>query len=714
MLNRFFFSLFLIVLASFPLFAGDHWHQTARSLGTFSLAGTRNGLFFIGSSGSLDTLWKGGEVKKIVTAPYGLFLLTDQGIFFTEDLRSFKPQNEGLNIKTIKIYKNGEKSFIEVVQDLKDLEFDPANPSNLITCSKDGVFYSLNAGKKWHFLPNPTTASGIKAVAVVSSPDTIIYMAHPFKGVFKKNITKNGPWTDISRGLLLASQSYEEVSGLTSVLENGKAKIYAANNFTPNLYLYDFNRSSWSNIYRGREKFELMENLRVTDDGLTYVGKNGAMILRNGRPEPDTSAMDSIRELLKRTLPEDPDGLLCLAEYFGGREGLNLSELWLASEPAHIPTVKKATSRKGLYVQAHYLKKNGQRESLLAMMEKAGLNTLVIDMKDDWGKLRFEPESDLLKKMGRVGNVLDLEPFTRAMKERGIYLVARLVLFQDRILYQYNHFEYAVKNKSDGGPWQGRKKKKNGTVKTIEEYWVDPYCEKVWEYNVEIARELIRRGFDEIQFDYVRFTTDGDNLGDTAYSFRDKGMDKESAIMSFLNYARENIHAPISIDIYGANGWWRTSARTGQDVELFSKYVDAICPMYYPSHFDPSFEYYEPVDKRPYRIYYYGSLRNYYFTRKSVVVRPYVQTFKMNYLKYDRDYYGPDYVRNEIDGVNDSIDLGYTFWNMGVKYQVLSNVYRIGTEEGKPSGIGLKSNGQNSRKNYEGRCPRSALLLNCI
>lgn len=694
MLTRKFFLILLVLPVFSPLFASNEWQRTLQSFGEFTLAGTKNNLFIVKPSGNPVTLWKGGEVKKVLTTPYGLFLLSEQGIVFSDDLKTFVPRNRGLNIKTIKLYRNGEKSFLDVVQDLKDLEMDPENPSNLVTCSKDGVFYSLDAGLNWKYLQSPANAPGIKAVAIVSSPQTVIFMAHPFKGVYIRNISRNSPWTAASKGLLEASQSYEEISDITASMKDGKTEIFAANNFTPNLYRFNAKNTAWSNVYKGREKFELMENLKVVNGVYYYIGKKGPMKLQNGLPETDSDSQSLVRDISGKTGAGITDDMLCLASYSGGKETKNLSELWLAYTPSLRDSVKKAMDRKGLYVQAHFVKKKKQLDSLLAMMDKTGLNSLVIDMKDDWGKLRFEPQSELLKKMGKVGNVLDLETFTREMKERNVYLVARLVLFQDRILYQYNQFEYAVKNRADGKPWQGRKKKKNGAVKSIEEYWVDPYSEKVWEYNVEIARELIRRGFDEIQFDYVRFTTDGDNLGDTAYYFRDKGMDKESAIMSFLNYARENIAAPISIDIYGANGWWRTSARTGQDVELFSRYVDAICPMYYPSHFDPSFEYYEPVDKRTYRIYYFGSLRNYYFGRKSVIVRPYVQTFKMNYLKYDREFYGPEYVKNEINGIDDSIDMGYTFWNMGVKYQILSNVYNLG-----PGGVGFKTDGKKGHKN---------------
>jgi hypothetical protein len=290
-------------------------------------------------------------------------------------------------------------------------------------------------------------------------------------------------------------------------------------------------------------------------------------------------------------------------------------------------------------------------------------------MKDDFGNLRFAPKNELLKKIGAAKDPVNLEQLVAAARENGIYLVARIVVFKDKELYKYNNHQFAVKDKGTGVPWRGVEKDK-----IYNEHWVDPYSEKVWEYNIEIAKELVASGFDEIQFDYIRFPTDGANLYRASYPHQDKGMDKESALISFLTYARENISTPISVDIYGANGWHRTSARTGQDVELLLHYVDVICPMYYPSHFSSGFLHYKPYDERPYRIYYQGSLRNYYIARKSVVIRPYAQAFKIK-VSYDLQYYGENYIRNQVNAVDNSINMGYTFWNSGSKYDILLSTY---------------------------------------
>jgi hypothetical protein len=211
----------------------------------------------------------------------------------------------------------------------------------------------------------------------------------------------------------------------------------------------------------------------------------------------------------------------------------------------------------------------------------------------------------------------------------------------------------------------------------------------VWEYNVWIAQELIARGFDEIQFDYIRFPTDGINLPQAQFRWRQPGMDMDSAIISFLQYARANIDAPIGIDIYGANGWYRSGARTGQDVEMLANYVDVICPMFYPSHFEQIFLAQNPAVERPYRIYYYGTYRNTVIARNKVIVRPWAQAFKLN-VSYDNTYYNEYYVRQQIFGVRDSINRGYMYWNNSGNYENISpdipdTLPYPGLEPGTPS-----------------------------
>ena len=141
----------------------------------------------------------------------------------------------------------------------------------------------------------------------------------------------------------------------------------------------------------------------------------------------------------------------------------------------------------------------------------------------------------------------------------------------------------------------------------------------------------------------------------------------ESAILSFLRHVRGRVNAPISIDIYGANGWYRTGARTGQEVEILAPWVDIICPMYYPSHFEQFFLAQSPPELRPWRIYYHGTLRTDRIARGQVLVRSWAQAFFLN-VSYDRQFFGPEYVRLQLEGIRQAGNGGVTYWNQGGRY----------------------------------------------
>jgi hypothetical protein len=316
---------------------------------------------------------------------------------------------------------------------------------------------------------------------------------------------------------------------------------------------------------------------------------------------------------------------------------------------------------------------------------------VVIDMKDDYGRLRFTPKSSALNGWGRVFRPIDLDAFLKQMKDAGIFTVARIVVFKDPEMAARSGGKYAVWDSRNNKPWLGYfdTQRKAGSelpdiVNKVEilpandpqmeilrtyydEQWVDPYCEEYWEYIAALSEELCERGFDEIQYDYIRFPTDGINLGNASYRWRSSGMDMESAIISFLRHVRARVKAPISVDIYGANGWYRSGSRTGQEVELLAQWVDVICPMYYPSHFEQIFLAQEPAELRPYRIYYEGTLRTRVISRNTVIVRPWAQAFYLN-VSYDRKYYNLDYVRYQLDGVHAAGNGGLTYWNNSGRY----------------------------------------------
>jgi hypothetical protein len=717
------------------------------------LAGYDGGLYRLKPDGSsAEPLWTEGEVRKILRSPSGWYLLSSKGVLFSADLKTFANRSAGLPVKTYKVIRNGAKDFILEVQDLKDLESDPANPDRILTCTKDEVFLSDNGGQSWKSLGAPVATTGLKAVAfgpIPGSVDQGIWASHPIKGLFVRRAAGGAGWLPVTQGLapIPGTTSMEEVADMVPSAQG----FWASNSFLPRIYRWLPEAKSFRQVFAAPQPEGSVESLSPLPDGsLRFVTDGGVKRLdpTTGLSSADAYASKAVElalgakpdwQLLSLSFPEAvkagpapqgaspaPAAQLTTAAAAGSPAPAalapplqsGLSELWLVSFKDRKPYRAAAENHQGLYLATGFMIHEDTRQKYFSLMKSRGLDSVVVDMKDDFGRLRFDPRDPLLRTMGRTSSPMDIEAFVKEAKARGIWLVARVVVFKDQVVYDYAGGKYAVWDAAAKAPWQGYNNVKPpapapaaapsgapspygppaaaaaaspapapATVREpIKEYWVDPYSEEVWAYNVAIANEIIARGFDEVQFDYIRFPTDGANIDEASFRWRDPGMDKESALASFLRFARENIKAPISIDIYGANGWFRSGVRTGQDVELLAKYVDVICPMYYPSHFEQGFLAQPPAEDRPYRIYRIGTFRTSEISRRRVVVRPYVQAFYMN-VSYDRTWYNLDYVKREVAGIRDSLNLGMTFWNNSGRYDDIP-VLQFGAD-GRLSGPGL-------------------------
>ncbi len=662
-----------------------------------TLVGAMDGLYRINGNSGLSLVLAGVDVRKIVKAGDGFFFLTGRGVLHSRDLVSFEERNAGIPVKTIKTFTGGVKGFLKEVQELKDLEVDPYDPATMVTCSKDQVFLTRDGGRTWSAMPSPATQPGLKAVAVTSKPELLVFASHPIKGPFVK--TAAGSWREIGGdlGRNEPSGSPDEISDIVIEAGTDGPSVWAANTFLPRIYRYDIAGRAFKLVYKETSEFASFDSLQPRPDGVLYVTDGTVMRLDPVRGTVVQAGAEAKAVVAAAAMIPSQIESIYIPAAPGSSASLNLGELWLVSLRENAPYRIAATGRHGLYLQTGFMVGPESRAKYDALMTARGLDTVVVDLKDDVGRLRYEPRDPLVKAIGRTVNPLDVEGFVTEMKAKGRYLVARIVVFKDQRMHEYAGGAWAVWDGKESVAWRGyeyetkevpippppgappstaapatttvTERKNNG------EYWVDPYSEKVWEYNVAIAKEIIARGFDEVQFDYIRFPTDGVNLDDARYRWKDAGMDMESALMSFLTYARANIPAPISVDIYGANGWYRSGVRTGQDVELMARYVDAICPMFYPSHFEQDFMGFEPAVQRPYRIYRLGTLRNSYIARKRVVIRPYVQAFYMN-VRYDRTWYSPAYVALQVDGVRDASNEGLLFWNNSGRYDDIPVIKR--------------------------------------
>ena len=708
----------------------DFPRQEARS--PVTLLGTSDGLYSVEPAG-LNSL-RSGEVKKIIRVkphdsgqggnPDGYWvILGGDGILVSADLKRWEQRGQGLPIKTIKVFQDGNKSFIRVPQEIKDLEINPADPRIMVCATKDNVYLSRDQGLSWRNLGAPPyRTNGIKAVAVAYMPGSgalTVFLSHSTYGVYYiQPDRQNQQWIELNQGIepLETTGNTDEVSDIV-IIPRGSGEeapeIYISQTFRRRIYRLDWNRKKFNLVWSDKSPFGTVDSLFAADNGLyfLYEGTVASIGFPDYAFQKRNDFLDAIRKVPAQTRKN------CAVIRNDNHDSeITLNELWLLDEPepvvpsgnplvslvrASSRTVTKAgtapqtaLNKEGLYLPVNHAMDSGSLKPYLNVIEKGGLNMIVIDMKDDYGRLRFSTNNPVITAKGRVFRPVDIEAFLKDMKSRGIYCIARVVVFKDPEVAKKENGKFAVWDSKNAKQWLGyrdeRRKKsdisnedrRNELMKFFpsdnpdyevvrsfyDEQWVDPYCEDVWEYNAAVAAELHERGFDEIQFDYIRFPTDGVNIGDARYRWQDQGMDMESAILSFLRHVRRRVKAPISIDIYGANGWYRTGARTGQEVELLAPWVDIISPMYYPSHFEQYFLAQDPTELRPWRIYYQGTLRTSRIGRGQIIVRPWVQAFTLN-VSYDRKYYNADYVRYEREGVRAAGDGGLMYWNNSGRYE---------------------------------------------
>lgn len=246
---------------------------------------------------------------------------------------------------------------------------------------------------------------------------------------------------------------------------------------------------------------------------------------------------------------------------------------------------------KGIYVSGPMAGTAGM-DNLIALVDRTELNALVIDVKNDDGYLTCELDVPLAEQIGSEKHYIkDLPTLVQTCKEKNIYLIARVVAFKDPILAEKMP-EWSLHN-SDGSIFRD----KSGLA------WVNPYRKEVWEYLASVGEAAIKAGFDEVQYDYVRFSTDS-RMKQVDFGDSTKGRTKTEAISGFTLYASERIHAAggrISADVYGVVIDSEEDQQiVGQNYVEMSRSLDAISPMIYPSHYGP-YNYQIPVpDAQPY------------------------------------------------------------------------------------------------------------------
>lgn len=314
-------------------------------------------------------------------------------------------------------------------------------------------------------------------------------------------------------------------------------------------------------------------------------------------------------------------------------------------EPSYVDT---PSSVKGIYMTSWTASSPSLRESLVKLIDETEINSIVIDIKDYSGKIIFPVMNSELKAYGSEEvRVKDLQDFIEQLHKKGVYVIGRVAVFQDAYFVKHRP-DLAVKNKLGTETWKDRK----GIS------WIDVGSREYWEYIVLISKEARKIGFDEINYDYIRFPSDGDmkNISFPWSSTTPKAV----ALKDFFEYLHDNVAdsgLKTSADLFGMVTTAKDDMGIGQLLENALPYFDYISPMVYPSHFPENFEGYKNPEAHPYEIITISMKsaveRSVLASSSPDKLRPWLQDFGLK-MKY-----GENEVRAQIKATN---DLGLSSW----------------------------------------------------
>jgi len=295
------------------------------------------------------------------------------------------------------------------------------------------------------------------------------------------------------------------------------------------------------------------------------------------------------------------------------------------------------------------------RSRVLDLTARTELNAVVVDVKGDRGWVLYSTRVPLALEVGAQGpaTIKDFDLIMAQLKARGVYTIARIVTFKDNVLARHRP-EWAILDTRTGKPWIDRENLA----------WVDPFHEEVWDYNIALAREAVARGFDEVQFDYVRFPTDG-KLGLARYARPNTKATRLPTIASFLERARRRIGptgAFVAVDVFGYTAFNENDTDIGQRIEELTPHLDYICPMVYPSGYQLGIPgYRNPVANAYMVVHESVRLIRKRSTHTVVRVRPWLQDFR-DYA-FDHRIFGVTEVRDQIRGADEAGATGWMLWN---------------------------------------------------
>ena len=319
------------------------------------------------------------------------------------------------------------------------------------------------------------------------------------------------------------------------------------------------------------------------------------------------------------------------------------------------PTVVRA-----LYVNRWASQSKKRMAKLIAAADETEINAFVIDMKDEFGLNYKSSNPDFQKNAGSANVVRNVKTLLDTLRAHKIFPIARIVVFKDSVTARV-HPEWTIR-RTDNSIWRDKK----GIA------WVNPYHHELWEYNIGVAEELVKLGFGEIQFDYIRFPEPYPSLPKQVFP-GSNGVSKPDALAAYLKEAKTRLNklgVRSTADIFGLVTTVQGALEVGQEWEKIAPNVDVVLPMVYPSHYPHGELGIKNPNAEPYQVIFKAISRARERDKKLGItepehVRPWLQGFSLG-----KPPYGAAELEAEKKAVYDAGYDGWVIWNPGSIYDV--------------------------------------------
>ena len=334
-------------------------------------------------------------------------------------------------------------------------------------------------------------------------------------------------------------------------------------------------------------------------------------------------------------------------------------------QPGNIPDTiaLEPFKTRAVYITAAVATNERLRTRFFDLIDRTELNAIVIDIKsdlrDDLGLIYYDSQVPIVKELGTARPYYDLPAILAEAKRRNIYTIARVHIFSHDNVLADARPDWAARDRSTGGVFA------DYPTPSIRYTWLDPWNRNVWDYNIQLSVEAAQLGFDEINYDYIRFPslefdpTDKDRLELSRTGTAEEKYENIAEVLRLSHRAINGVGAYFSVDVFGYTVF-RPSELIGQNIEIMAEHTDYVCPMIYPSHFSPGDLGHDLPARYPYEVIAASLARGgEKVADKYALLRPWLQDFTLVWVPQNQIVeYGPEQVRAQIRAVDDYPDTG--------------------------------------------------------